>query len=548
MIRYSPFVASLACFLLLPSAFADILIQNGSNKETTPVVAYNSTDHEYLTVWTEELLFGVTTVSSVKGRRVAENGALLGDVFTISTFTAYPTITYNASVNEYAMVGTSYGNIVGQRISSSGALLGSQVTFAQGALKGRIVYNTITGDYLVVYVVHTPSSPDSTFKWYSCKVSNDLDRVFPPELLSPLHEICAPLARPAGSNADILDYPSLAEQTDIPIAFAPIQSTETPTGRYLTVLNGSVLLLDSDGKVMYSIHDNQSRLWYPGIHFLYGTPAGGVMNIDVAYGQGQFLIVWSDHYNKWVGVPWRGIWGSYVDATKLVYDAAESVYDGAFPISSVADSSHVVMDTVVMQWRPQVSYNPSSQKFLTVWRETPKDLWNVKARRTHIRGGVGLGAAAGTNMVISDTVGFENPKYPAVAASTTSENALVIWQDSRDSALTKANIYGDVVNVAANPTGIADKAPLPTETALMQNYPNPFNPVTNIRYQISDIGYLKLAVYDLLGREVAVLLDGQKPAGSYQIEFDGAKLSSGVYFVRLQSGNQVMTQKMMLTR
>ena len=455
MIRLSILITVAFYFTLLPSAFADILIQNGPNKETTPVVAYNSTNHEYLTVWTEELLFGATTITSVKGRRVAENGAMLGDAFTISTFTAYPTIAYNPSVNEFVVAGNSYGNIVGQRISNSGTLLGSQVTFMQGAMKARIVCNTITGDYLVVGVVYTPSSVDSMWKWYSCMVSSDLERVFPLELLSPLHEICAPLARTAGGLADTRDYPSLADQTDVPVAYAPIQTTETPSGRYLVVLNGGVLLLDSEGKAIYSTHDNQSGIWHPGIPFRYGTPEGGVYNIDVAYGQGlvgstngpAFLVVWSDILNKWVGTNWRGIWGSYVDATKLVYDASETVYDRAFPISSVADSSHVVMDTVVMQWRPQVSYNPSSQKFLTVWRETPKDLWNVKARKTHIRGSNGLGAAAGTNFVISDTVGFENPKYPAVAASTTNENALVIWQDSRDSASTKANIYGDVVKV-----------------------------------------------------------------------------------------------------
>ena len=94
-----------------------------------------------------------------------------------------------------------------------------------------------------------------------------------------------------------------------------------------------------------------------------------------------------------------------------------------------------------------MSYNPVSQKFLTVWRETPKVIWNAKTRKTHIRGSHGLGAAAGTNMFISDTVGFENPKFPAIAASTTSEHALVVWQDSRDSAITKADIFGSIVKV-----------------------------------------------------------------------------------------------------
>jgi alpha-glucosidase len=88
----------------------------------------------------------------------------------------------------------------------------------------------------------------------------------------------------------------------------------------------------------------------------------------------------------------------------------------------------------------------------------------------------------------------------------------------------------------------------PRETAIGQNYPNPFNPVTNIGFQISDIRYLKLAVYDLLGREVSVLVDEQKAPGKYQVEFNGAKLSSGVYVYRLTAGNFVESKRMMLLR
>jgi hypothetical protein len=72
------------------------------------------------------------------------------------------------------------------------------------------------------------------------------------------------------------------------------------------------------------------------------------------------------------------------------------------------------------------------------------------------------------------------------------------------------------------------------EFILFRNYPNPCNSATKIRYQISDIRDLKLAVYDLLGREVAVLVDEKKEPGSYEVQFDGSGLSSGVYFYRMQ--------------
>ncbi len=87
---------------------------------------------------------------------------------------------------------------------------------------------------------------------------------------------------------------------------------------------------------------------------------------------------------------------------------------------------------------------------------------------------------------------------------------------------------------------------------LDQNYPNPFNPGTVIRYQIPEAGYVSLKVYDLLGREDATLVEEVKPAGSYEIEFDGSKLSSGVYFYKLSAtggaGSYMDTKKMILIK
>jgi len=83
---------------------------------------------------------------------------------------------------------------------------------------------------------------------------------------------------------------------------------------------------------------------------------------------------------------------------------------------------------------------------------------------------------------------------------------------------------------------------------LSQNYPNPFNPSTNIRYQIPDAGLVTLRVYDLLGREVATLVDEYTDAGRYEIEFDASKLSSGIYFYQLNAGTFTSIKKMILLR
>jgi subtilisin-like proprotein convertase family protein len=89
---------------------------------------------------------------------------------------------------------------------------------------------------------------------------------------------------------------------------------------------------------------------------------------------------------------------------------------------------------------------------------------------------------------------------------------------------------------------------LPEQPRLLQNYPNPFNPRTVVRYQLSVASPVRLAVYDLLGREVAVLVDERKDAGSYNVSFDASGLASGVYFYRIQAGDFIQTRRMILLK
>jgi uncharacterized repeat protein (TIGR01451 family) len=95
----------------------------------------------------------------------------------------------------------------------------------------------------------------------------------------------------------------------------------------------------------------------------------------------------------------------------------------------------------------------------------------------------------------------------------------------------------------------------PSSYALFQNFPNPFNASTHIRYSVGAVSgqqaaasIVEMKVYDLLGREVAVLVDGPQAAGTYDVQFDGNRLASGVYFYRLRAGAFVQTQKMVLVK
>lgn len=89
---------------------------------------------------------------------------------------------------------------------------------------------------------------------------------------------------------------------------------------------------------------------------------------------------------------------------------------------------------------------------------------------------------------------------------------------------------------------------VPTYFNLEQNYPNPFNPSTKISWQSPVSGHQTLKVYDVLGNEVATLVNEEKPAGVYEVEFDASQLSSGIYFFKLQAGSYIQTKKMILLR
>ncbi|MCP5062900.1 MAG: T9SS type A sorting domain-containing protein [Ignavibacteriae bacterium] len=112
-------------------------------------------------------------------------------------------------------------------------------------------------------------------------------------------------------------------------------------------------------------------------------------------------------------------------------------------------------------------------------------------------------------------------------------------------------IYGDSTLVGVK----KDVKSLPTEFSLSQNYPNPFNPTTTIRYSIPVVGEkysfitnVKLKVYDILGKEVATLINKQQKSGNHEVIFDATNLSSGVYYYQLKSGKFIETKKMIILK
>ena len=109
--------------------------------------------------------------------------------------------------------------------------------------------------------------------------------------------------------------------------------------------------------------------------------------------------------------------------------------------------------------------------------------------------------------------------------------------------------FGRGIWETPNPIGVINyNNEIPSAYSLSQNYPNPFNPLTIIKYQVSSPGFVKLAVYDMLGRELKAIVNEDQNAGTYTVQFDGTGLSSGTYFYRLAANNYTETKKMILVK
>jgi len=106
-----------------------------------------------------------------------------------------------------------------------------------------------------------------------------------------------------------------------------------------------------------------------------------------------------------------------------------------------------------------------------------------------------------------------------------------------------------VIKIGSAPLGINSNGIIPSEFAMKQNYPNPFNPSTTIEFSVPKNSYITLKVFDVLGKQVALLADEFKQAGNYKVNFDAGRLSSGIYYYRLESDNGYSeSKKMILTK
>ncbi len=276
-----------------------------------------------------------------------------------------------------------------------------------------------------------------------------------------------------------------------------------------------------------------------------GSPMMGIDYLTIKYTPFG-SIVWAKLFN--------GTDSGYDEARKIVVDATDKIYVTGF--SEGISSAHDYLT---------IKYSSSGD---TIWTARYNNTEDGDDRANDIK------VDASGNVYVTGWSRDHGSRYDFLTLKYTSSGAKD-WEarfegshltiDSKAYALgldAAGNVYvtgvsdgptdnEDIttikyVEVVTNITGNTNSSPEGYE--LKQNYPNPFNPSTKISFSIPDAGITTLKIYDMSGKEVAQLVNGTMNAGTYEYNFDGAGLSSGIYFYTLQSGEFTQTKKMNLIK
>lgn len=210
-----------------------------------------------------------------------------------------------------------------------------------------------------------------------------------------------------------------------------------------------------------------------------------------------------------------------------------------------------ILDTEFGYWSGELNTTNGQQAQVTVFKETFNAFTYrasvIRRDGTYRDGGYLMGV---TWWCIFDWYSHQHPEgFQSMGLYRMHRDTLKAVGD------TLKNYYAPFYNIGGVVTEVIEKNEdeLPTEFNLEQNFPNPFNPVTKIRFSVlpkveSQMSKVILKVFDVLGNEVATLLDEEKPAGYYEIEFNAGYLTSGIYFYQLIADDFVQTRKMILLK
>ena len=262
-----------------------------------------------------------------------------------------------------------------------------------------------------------------------------------------------------------------------------------------------------DEPVAY-IYSNESSSFAPGWHD-YAMENGAYSDFEAALSQGWFAMGFVDrddvatYYVNFDG--WSQTNPPYL----------EVIYQYVVPVELTSFNAQMIKDGVELKW--------------TTATETNNQGFQVEKMN-----------AAGTYEQIGYVAGFGTTTEPKAYSFIDSKlDAGTYTYRLKQIDFNGTYEYSDVVEVEVS---------IPVVYSLDQNYPNPFNPSTTIKYSIAEDGFVKLSVYNMLGEEVATIVNATQKAGRYEVNFNASKLSSGVYVYRIEASNYVASKKLMLLK
>ena len=224
-------------------------------------------------------------------------------------------------------------------------------------------------------------------------------------------------------------------------------------------------------------------------------------------------------------------------ASPWMSDCIEVFFDGENDKASSYDANDV-------QWRWVYGEAPGdggASNQIGEWVFLDTELgYNLEVR-------IGADTLASTYFQLEDDteIGFEISN--ADRDEGQGQQDVLHWWTHTGTTWNDPTLFGTAL-LTSGASAIGDNHSMVSDFELGQNYPNPFNPSTTIAYSLNKTETVKLVVYNLLGQEVSVLVEGVKTAGQHTVQFNGADLPSGIYFYKLEAAGQIFTNKMMLIK
>ncbi len=582
--------------------FPDIIkVCEAPNMQGWPQACYNPDEDEYLVVWEDYRFSEVNHAGDIFGQIVRADGTLRGSNFVVCGAPGdqyWPHCDYDTHNKRYLVVFEDYRNggqeydwmgnwdiygvlldIDGKKVptlASEGDTCFAITRDPAAVHYPSVAYNWLFQAYLVVWADYRNSTTDI----YGQRVSGH--GVLLAKSADPLLGGNFPISNHEEVIEDVPDVSYSMRNNEWLVSFAYLMLQAPNCAVLCQRVNRYGQLLKQDGTygwqgilvtpVTGMCNDGtQSRVQYNNECFPKYAKAAG------SWGFCEALVAWTAYVSDQTS---RDVHGQRIG----FFPEAQAVALGLKP-AFVADSlffaslldengnpgapalpNYPISNALSCQFNPEIAYSQEDNEFGVDWgdnRNIGSSNEDVFCQRLHVDGDTDMvwlnegrtgAVATDVNIVLESTPMYEGAWNTVGAAHSHVRNEfLFVYDFNNDMAGGSPDIHAKRMSGSA-PTGVGTiAAAIPASFEVLQNYPNPFNPETAIMFGLPESGAVKVAVFDLQGREVRVLLDGERPAGHHSVTWDGTdtagrSAATGIYTCRVVFGGQTVVKKMTLLR